>query len=354
MTPDLEAPFFENLEQLYRSSDSLRFGSDDRLVFFSDLHLGDGSSRDDFLPSSGIFMDVLRDYYLARRFTLFLNGDVEELHRQTMRKIRRRWGAVYELFDEFARRDDLYRTIGNHDHRIAAMPEEDRRYPFHHALKLLFGENEVFMFHGHQANMFYERHNDFTGVLLKYIANPLQIRNASVSHNSRKKFLIEKRAYEFSSAKKIVSIIGHTHRALFESLSMLESIKFQIELLVRAYTTALPEERYEIARSIEFFKKEIARLSRHKRREVARSTLYNPHLVVPCLFNSGAVIGKRGMTALEIGDDEIRLVQWYDRGAKRNRPNPDLYKAERHGRYGRVVLNREQLEYIFTRIRLLT
>lgn len=33
---------------------------------------------------------------------------------------------------------------------------------------------------------------------------------------------------------------------------------------------------------------------------------------IPCLFNSGCVIGKRGVTAPEIEEVNIRLVHWFD------------------------------------------
>jgi hypothetical protein len=46
--------------------------------------------------------------------------------------------------------------------------------------------------------------------------------------------------YGFSSRRKIVSIIGHIHRPLFESLSKIDTLKYRIEQLCRHYPLASP------------------------------------------------------------------------------------------------------------------
>jgi len=84
--------------------------------------------------------------------------------------------------------------------------------------------------------------------------------------------------------------------------------------------------------------------------------LYNDKLLVPCLFNSGSGIGKRGFTGIEIKNGRISLVYWFDKnlssryldynGIKtKNLNGTDYYKA---------VLKSEPLSYVFTRINLLT
>jgi len=223
-------------------------------------------------------------------------------------------------------------------------------------LRLKYHDNTLFVFHGHQALWRYDRFNRLIGYTLRYALNPLKIRNRTVAHDSRKRFLTEKRVYEFSSSRSILSIIGHTHRPLFESMSKVDTLRFEIERLCRAYPGSSPGKQRIIEKQIKEHQRELEHIHRHDAAEAAQRSLYNADLVIPCVFNSGCVLGKRGMTALEIQNGTLALVHWFDserddkylRGAG-NRPH-------RLGgtSYHRVVLKQDSLDYIFSRIRLLT
>ncbi|MFO7782289.1 MAG: metallophosphoesterase, partial [Spirochaetia bacterium] len=93
----------------------------------------------------------------------------------------------------------------------------------------------------------------------------------------------------------------------------------------------------------------------HQRAEGARRSLYNADLIVPCLFNSGCVLGKRGMTSLEIRDGRIALVYWFDASRDDATPYRDTHGMEAlpGTHYYRVVLEEDSLDYIFSRINLL-
>lgn len=85
------------------------------------------------------------------------------------------------------------------------------------------------------------------------------------------------------------------------------------------------------------------------------TSLYREHLLVPSMFNSGCVLGKRGMTCLEIENGRLRLVYWYDATRKQKyiQYRTDA-EAEIAGTpYRRTVIKEDSLEYIFSRIRLL-
>jgi len=85
------------------------------------------------------------------------------------------------------------------------------------------------------------------------------------------------------------------------------------------------------------------------------ASLYNANLVVPCMFNSGTVIGKRGMTCLEIDDGQMALVHWFDDTRSRKYLNYGNYETEQlpGTDFHRVEVKRDSLDYIFTRITLL-
>lgn len=327
----------------------------DRWVIFSDLHMGDGSSTDDFKANADLFQKSLSKYYLQKEYRLFLNGDVEELQRFSMEKIVRKWSSVYELFQRFATSTSLVKSIGNHDLELAFTD----KYPFNFKMvdgfKLMWKGQPIFLFHGHQASKKYQKHNQLIGFTLKYIADPLGIKSYSVSHDSRKQYNIEKRVYHLSSFKKWVSIIGHTHRPLFESLDKIDRLKFLIEKLCRDFLISKEEERKGIKESIKAYKKELKKYHKENVKGNHTGAVYNSIFHIPCLFNSGTVIGKRGMTCLEIEEGMIRLVHWFDKNISKKYLQRTGYQPEllEGTDYYRMVINEEQLDYIFSRIKLL-
>lgn len=343
------------LQEHLDAAPRVMLGPEDRLVVISDLHMGDGGSRDDFRQNAALVHDVLRRYYLPQGYGLALNGDIEELQRFRLAVVRARWASLYGLFGEFARSTRLYRIVGNHDARLWALAGRDGQW-LYPAVRFMVGDQTIFVFHGHQATIFFERFNWLADVLLRYAANPLRIPNYPVVYESRKRYITEHRVYAFSASRRILSIIGHTHRPLFESLSKIDTLKFRIERLCRQYPTASPRARQVIETAVGSYKEELHRLWEKDPADGQRGSLYDTRLSVPCLFNSGCAIGKRGITAIEIADNTIALVHWFD--GSRSRPHRVAPSAasERLGETSlhRAVLKQDYLDYIFSRIRLLT
>jgi hypothetical protein len=166
---------------------------------------------------------------------------------------------------------------------------------------------------------------------------------------------VEKKAYQFSLDHHCVSIIGHTHRALFESLGRFDYIKFEIERLCRDYPAAAEADQERIAREVAALQKELGKLKRKERRDVLRQSLYGDELPVPCLFNSGSAIGKKGINAIELDKDTIALVYWFVEGKGKKFINRGGYEIEKleHTPCRRSVLNHDRLDYIKARIELL-
>jgi len=333
---------------------SLPLRDSDRVVIFSDLHIGNGKERDAFRRNADLWLKAAGKYYLENGYQLVLNGDVEELQRFRLGKVIHRWKSFYDLLDQFQSKTALYRILGNHDHELLMHKD----YPYHdqllNALKFDYYGQEILVFHGHQAYAFYEKYNDLVGFFLRYFAHPLHIKSHYVASDKRVKFKVEKRVYECSLQNRIISIIGHTHRPLFDSLSRIDYLKFKIEELCRAYSKRDQAGKESIESEIRYFKDEL-----HKCRldegSGLLSNLSGTDVLVPCVFNSGCTIGKRGMTAIELADGEIRLIHWFD--ARRSRKYFAHY--ENHPRqlpgtdYYRMVLKKEPLDYIITRIKLL-
>lgn len=350
-----EAAIESTLQALFDSTEPLPLGALHRMVVFSDLHLGDGGPRDDFAPNAEMMHAVLRDHYLAGGFALVLNGDIEELQRFRWDAIHAQWASLYGLCEDFRAGPGFWKIVGNHDEGLVRRERAGVDRDLRDALRLSFDGNTLFLFHGHQATIFFERFNDVSGFFLKYVANTLRIRNYPVNIESQKKYRTEHRVYAFSSTRKIVSVIGHTHRPLFESLSKIDGIRFRIERLCRDYPAASPPARAAIEEAIRSSKAELERLWESDREEALRSSLYNDQICIPSLFNSGSAIGKRGVTAIEIADGSIALVHWFHGTRSSHHLTDEGSAAERLGEtdFYRTVLKQDLLDYVFTRIRLL-
>ncbi len=323
-----------------------------KYLIFSDLHMGAGGRNDDFEPNADMFLDILDDY-LSRGFTLILNGDVEELLRFNLRDIMSRWARFFAILDGFRDGPGLYKIIGNHD--LELQDAADYPYELYEALTFDYKGNRLFIFHGHQTMRRYREYNRAIHYTLKYLANPLNIKNYAVSHSSHKRFTTEKRVYQFSSEQKVMSIIGHTHRPLFESMSKIDSIRFEIERLCREYPKTSDEKRIRSERQIADLRQRLTRVLDRADHFEIRNSLYNANLVVPCMFNSGTVLGKRGMTCLEIKNGKILLRHWFDeRRSSRFLDYVSLStKQLNNSSIYKVKMKEDSLDYIFTRIRLL-
>ena len=376
------------LQGLFDTSPSFPLTTSSRLLVLSDLHLGDGSGRDDFLPNGDLLREILQRHYLPRGSALVLNGDVEELQRFSLARIRSRWGSLYEQFEAFSAGAGLHRIVGNHDEALWRHAPGPDGAVLRAGVRLAYGAETLFVFHGHQATIFFERFNELSGFFLRHFANRLRIRSAPAHYESTRRYRTEHRVYEFSTSRRIVSVIGHTHRPLFESLSRADSLRARIEQLCREYPAVPARVRREIEEMVQGYKEELAMVSE---REGRSGSLYGDSLPIPCLFNSGCAVGNRGLTAIEIEDGHIALVHWFDsrlgdrrrradrprdggrrpgrdalvppgepdrRGDRRGQRSRNPPRAESTHRLGdspfyRSVLKRDRLDYVFSRIRLL-
>ena len=352
----IKHPFsFYNLSRLYRRTEAQRIPQDRPSVVFSDFHAGDGSSRDDFVHNADLAITVLEEY-LRRGYRLILNGDVEELQKFPLEAVRRQWKSLYRVFDRFERKGRLLRLVGNHD--LDLMFDSQFNTPIHEALRWEVGDEEnpdtVFIFHGHQASRRYELYNDHVGWILRNIVSKLPVKNRSVSADNFKKKAIEERIYEFSRQKRIASIIGHTHRPLFESLSKTDWVKYNIERLCRRHSIADRSEREGIRAEIDRLKAYLARTVPDRRKDIG--SIYHDTFVVPSMFNAGCVLGKRGITCIELDGEDISLKYWFDSRRSDSDPRYDACDSVSlpGTAYRESVLQSESLRYIFSRIHLLS
>ena len=320
-----------------------------KALIISDLHMGYGK-RDDFQANGGFVGRFLEEYYYKNGWYLILNGDIEELAKFSLPDIRGKWAEMYRIFDLFAAAGRLYKILGNHDENLIF--ERDYPYSMYNAVRIENGLIPIYVYHGHQSSRLYENFNNVITLGLRYLLKPLGIRNVSAARNPHRRFAVEKAAYKFSLGNNCISVIGHTHRSLFESLGRFDYIKFEIERHCRDYPSSSGEEREKIAREVAALRVELSKLGRSERREGSRLGLYGDELPVPCLFNSGSAIGKSGVNAIELDSENIALVYWFAVGKGMKFVSRGWYNVENAAGSCRTVLNHERLDYVKAKIEL--
>lgn len=324
-----------------------------RIVILSDLHMGDGGKNDDLRRNGDLVATVLEHHYLERGSTLILNGDIEDLHKFRLPRIRAAWRRLFVLFDRFSREGRLYKICGNHDDDLI----EASRYPYplYQGVRLGWGERTLYAFHGHQASGFLTKHNDLSGAFVHYFVHGLGIRNVSPSKDSGRRYRIERRIYDFSRNAGIVSVIGHTHRPLFESLSKYDRLLFEIERLCAEYSGADSGRKAAIAETVGLYKEEFKAMGRKDKRRRRSRSLYGRDLLLPCLFNSGCAVGKKGITAIEIENGRISLAYWFEEGKEKKYLEREAGPASplESTPYRRSVVAIEGLGDVFARMDLL-
>lgn len=348
-----DAAVRSRLEGLLDRAPVLQALPDDRFVILSDLHVGDGGRGDDFRANAPLVLHALQRYYLRRDFHLVLNGDIEDELKFRPAAIRRAWPEFFSLTGRFARANRLLRIAGNHDADLGPRGP-DGAAPRREATVLsLHGGLRMFVFHGHQASNLGMALTRINRIGSHWIMRPLGLPNYTVSHSNPKRILYERRVYDFARERGLLAVIGHTHRPLFESLSKSDSLKYRIERLCREYAYAAIEDKGAMRSQIRSLHEELRDALHRRPREGSHASIYDSDVVVPCLFNSGCAIGKRGFTAIEVRDDQISLVQWSRAGV--GSPKGQAIEQEPLGNspYVRTVLRRECLRYIFARVRLL-
>ncbi len=347
--------FMTTLRTLHEHSRRESLERDSRIVFLSDLHMGDRGARDDFRLNAGLVVDSLAGHYLPGGWKLVLNGDIEELHKFKPPVVRHAYDDLYGLFGAFARQDRLVKIVGNHD--LALLLRDDHEFKLEHAFRLDRPDGSILAFHGHQSSKFFMKYNYLSDFLVRYIADPLKLKNMDIPMTSKRRFKAERRIYRASKELGIISIVGHTHRPIFESFSKYDTLRWNIETLLRRYASEDGEVRESTAALIAVFSAEFKRLSRKERKnKVSRSLYEREELLVPCMFNSGCATSRHGYTAIEIEGSSISLVYWTKTGSAR--PYLEREAMRQDGLAGtpwvRYTLASDSLEYVMARAKLLS
>jgi hypothetical protein len=231
------------------------------------------------------------------------------------------------------------------------------------ALKFSWDENHIFLTHGHQGNIINDTLGIFGRIVLRYVARPLKISSLT---SPAKRYTLrredETKYYEWAKEKKVLFIAGHTHRPMFESLTKADRMQIKMESLIRKYvSTADQEEKDKIRDEITRLKADFERVREEEGEKAGWTGLGQPCQVVPCYSNDGSCLHENGITCIELSDGKMRLLLLYDDKIEANEdkhlraPTSDLMPSDPDAAgYKKQILEEEKLDYMFTRIQLLS
>ena len=205
------------LSQVLETAKTIPFDDSSRFVFFSDLHRGDRSRSDSFLPNARLFLHALT-HYERSGFTYIEVGDGDELWKGwPFDEIRVAHQRIFDLLHHLSLDRRLHLVVGNHDlnHKPHDQAVKDGLLA-HEGLVLQHHETgqRLFVVHGHQA--------DITNDRLYFLARRAvrfghRLRDLAVQWYQREPQMgkLEQRIIDWVREYQQIVICGHTHRAAF-------------------------------------------------------------------------------------------------------------------------------------------
>ena len=287
---------------------SIDLQQDTKLIVMSDMHRGDGTGSDDFAHNSLIYKCAL-DHYLKEGFTYVELGDAEELwENKAFEQIYITHTSIYDKIREFYdldQKETRYIKIwGNHD--IQWKDNADILRDIFPGIRIYEAailncpsppEKRILLWHGHQADPKCSGHGasvskffvqNFWPRLQRYgIKDPTRAAaNPGLSNE------IDEKLYHLAinNDRNIdIIIAGHTHRPVYENLSLTErrSIETKAAAAFQGVATYDPPG------------------SRKKLKPK------------PVYYNTGSCVHPRCITGIEItmeaGAPSLKLIKWgYD------------------------------------------
>ena len=227
----------------FQNAPTLLLTPGSRYVIVSDCHRGDGSWGDNFLKNQNLYFTSLRHYY-TQGFTYIELGDGDELwENRNMQQIIDIHSNVFWLLSRFYQENRLVMLYGNHDmekkkshysnQKCASYFCSDTQcqqdlFPslrFYEGLILKDQDNghDLYLTHGHQADLFNSTLWILTRFLVRYVWRPLEhfgiLDPTSAAKNYVRKDRTEKRLTTFARQNNIHLITGHTHRPRLNAAS---------------------------------------------------------------------------------------------------------------------------------------
>lgn len=220
------------LDKSFQDAPVLGLYPHSKLVLISDCHRGVGNANDNFLKNQNLYFAALRHYY-AKGFIYVELGDGDELwENRSLSAIQEIHSNVFWMLSLFQREKRLYLLYGNHDYVM----KNNQEFPHYGGLVLKLcgffppaaglsaGPSrclELYLTHGHQAELLNSTFWKLSRFLVRYLWKPLEqvgvLDPTSAAKNYRRCKKNEKRLSRWAARHHCCLITGHTHRPMLGS-----------------------------------------------------------------------------------------------------------------------------------------
>lgn len=204
------------LSKSFENVPVLPLNHNSRYVLFSDCHRGTGNSNDNFMLNQHLYFAALKHYYQLG-FTYLELGDGDELwENRNLKQIIEIHSNVYWLLSLFYKQRRLYMLYGNHDMEKKKHLSPDMHYYSGLILKDCQGSHDLYLTHGHQAELLNSVFWRVARFLVRYVWTPLEnvgvLDPTSAAKNYVRKEKTERRLIHWAESEGKLLITGHTHR----------------------------------------------------------------------------------------------------------------------------------------------
>ncbi len=228
------------LSRAYKNAKVVPFDDSSKFILFSDCHRGDNSFADDFANNRNIYYHAIKHYY-NNGFDYCELGDGDELWENlSFEPIFEAHKNVYQLLRKYHLENRLHMLWGNHDmvykddayvkkhlwSYFESIDDKDKELfegiEYHEGLILKHKETqqELFLTHGHQADLWNYTFWRWGRFLVRVLWKPLQVWGiadpTSPAKNHKELIKVERRIKKWILKNNlIITIVGHTHRPRF-------------------------------------------------------------------------------------------------------------------------------------------
>ena len=230
----------KRLDNAYKNAKVIDFNDSSKFILFSDCHRGDNSFADDFANNRNIYFHALKHYY-TEGFQYCEIGDGDELWENlNFKSIFNAHKNVYMLIKLFHTEKKLHMIWGNHD-MVYRDPNYVKKHlstyfdtttgknielfkdiKYHEGIILKHNDTgqEVFLTHGHQADLWNYIFWKWSRFMVRFFWKPLNIMGisdpTSPAKNYQELIKIERRIKKWiAKNNNLITIVGHTHRPRF-------------------------------------------------------------------------------------------------------------------------------------------
>ncbi len=204
---------FHRISKAFENALHLPLTKNSKYVIFSDCHRGTGGAGDNFLKNEFIYLAAL-NYYFTRKYTYIELGDGDELwENRSLEDIKNMHPDTFHLMEQYLQENRMYAVYGNHD-------IVKKRKCFYSGIILddTEGKRDIYLTHGHQADLLNSTLWPLARFLVRYIWKPLESLGipdpTSAAKNNTKKKKTEERLTVWASENRHLLVTGHTHHPM--------------------------------------------------------------------------------------------------------------------------------------------